>query len=81
MSEEEHTKILNELYEKYIGKKIIVEDEDEPLEVIVVHVDYRKDRQDMNRVEDEYGGIWRLDEIKEVISNENKSRNVRLCQR
>lgn len=58
MSKEEHDDILIELELKWLGKKTPDGDE-----IVSVMVDYRKDHQFMNRVEDEYGNIWFISEL------------------
>ena len=60
MSEEEHKKIVKELENKYVGKLT-----NDKTKIVAVNVDYRKDHQDMNRVEDEWGNIYFISELEE----------------
>lgn len=60
MSEEEHKKIVNELSRVYVGKYT-----PDNTKIVCVYVDYRKENQIMNRVEDELGNIWFLEELGE----------------
>lgn len=64
MTDKEHTEIVNELKEKYVGKYICV-DNDEKHQIRDVYVDYRKDHQFMNRVVDEYGNVWFISSLEE----------------
>lgn len=65
MNEEEHIEMVKQLEKKYLGKKT-----PDNTEIIGVEVDYRKDHQYMNRVEDEYGNIWFIEELEKGVENE-----------
>ena len=60
MSEEEHKKLVKELENKWIGKLT-----PDNTKIRCVYVDYRKEHQEMNRVEDEYGNIFFIGELKD----------------
>ena len=68
MSEEKHNRIVKELENKWKGKLT-----HEGTEILDVYVDYREDHQYMNRVMDEYGTIYFIEELEK--NNENNSRN------
>ena len=58
MSEQEHQKIVDELSKLYVGKFT-----HDNTKIVCVYVDYRKENQCMNRVEDEFGNIWFIEEL------------------
>lgn len=58
MSEEEHKKIVKELEQKFLDKLT-----PDNTCIVAVYVDYRKEHQEMNRVEDEYGNIYFIGEL------------------
>ena len=58
MSEEEHKKIVKELEQKFLDKLTL-----DNTCIVAVYVDYRKEHQEMNRVEDEYGNIYFIGEL------------------
>lgn len=64
-----HTMILKTLEMRWLGKKT-----PDDTEIIAVYVDYRKDHQHMNRVEDEYGNIYFINEL-ESRSKDGQSNN------
>lgn len=59
MNNEEHEKIIKELKGKYLDKLT-----PDNTKIVDVRVDYRKDKQYMNRVEDEYGNIYFISELR-----------------
>ena len=59
MNNEEHEKIIKELTSKYLDKLT-----PDNTKIVDVRVDYRKDKQCMNRVEDEYGNIYFISELR-----------------
>ena len=60
MNEEEHKKLVKELENKWIDKLT-----PDNTKIIGVYVDYRKEHQEMNRVQDEYGNIYFISELKD----------------
>lgn len=67
MTEWEHTKLVNDLEKIYVGKTTI-----DNTKIIRVFVDYRYDCQNMNRLEDDYGNIYFINEFEEEIEEEFK---------
>lgn len=65
MNKEEREKKVKDLSDKWVGKLT----PDESI-ITCVHVDYRLDHQYMNRVEDEYGNIWFIEELEKGEDNE-----------
>lgn len=60
LSENEHSLVVANVELKWVGKRT----RDNTL-ITNVYVDYRKDHQNMNRVGDEYGNIYFIDELLE----------------
>lgn len=58
MNEEEHEILVKKIKEKYISKLT-----PDNTHIIDVYVDYKKEHQEMNRVEDEYGNIYFIREL------------------
>ena len=58
LTETEHTEIYAELYLKYVGKYT-----PDNTRIVDVNVDYRKDHQHMNRVVDENGNTYFIEEL------------------
>lgn len=58
LSEAEHAEIKQKLEEKYLGKRT-------PDDTVIerVFVDYRRYEQDMNRVTDEFGNVYFIEEL------------------
>lgn len=71
LTEEEHSRIINELAKRYVGKYIL-EPDGEYVMISNVLVDYKKNAQHMNRVVDEYGNIHFIDEISVLYIKEEK---------
>lgn len=65
MNKEEHIEIVKQLEKKYLGKKT-----PDNTEIIGVDVDFRKDHQYMNRVFDEYGNYFFINELESWYVNE-----------
>lgn len=65
MNKEEHIEIVKQLEKKYLGKKT-----PDDTTIIAIEVDYRKDHQYMNRVQDEYGNMFFINELESGDSNE-----------
>lgn len=64
MNKEEHIEIVKQLEKQYLGKKT-----PDDTEIVAVEVDYRKDHQYMNRVQDEYGNMFFINELENGDSN------------
>ena len=67
LTQDEHSKILKELEEKWLGNKT-----PDDSEIIEIYVDYRKTHQHMNRVSDEYGNIFFINELEEYYETNKK---------
>ena len=65
LTESEHERIENQLKDRYMGT--LTPDD---TYIVSVHVDYRRDRQDMNRVTDDLGNIYFIEEL-EATSDMN----------
>ena len=68
MTEVEHSNKVAELESIYLGKYL--KDGNEFVKIMGVFVDYRDECQHMNRVGDEYGNIYFIDNIEEVFTYE-----------
>ncbi len=67
MTEEEHRLIEYRLRREWVGRTFRFRDNLQyDITIVDVRVDYRKDRQDMNRLEDNYGNIWFIFEIEDA---------------
>lgn len=67
MTEEEHRLIEYRLRREWVGRTFRYRDNlQDDITIVDVRVDYRKDRQDMNRLEDNYGNIWFIFEIEDA---------------
>lgn len=67
MTEEEHIILLKDLKDKWVGRTFIFADgSEEPFTIMDVYVDYRPERQDMNRVVDDWGNIWFIFELEDA---------------
>ena len=80
MSEEEHRKIVKKLKKKWLGRMFAYKDGSEkPFIIFDVKVDYRPDRQDMNRLVDSWGNVWFISEIENTdlfVEVKRERRNV-----
>ena len=78
MSEEEHKLLEYRLRRDWVGRSFRIKNEsDSDFTIVDVYVDYREDKQSMNRVVDNYGNIWFLFELKdglflEEVTNERR---------
>lgn len=61
MTEEEHNNVLRELCKKWLGRPI-----PEAGSITRIYVDYRKNSQHMNRVEDTDGNIFFINDLEEI---------------
>ena len=61
MTEWEHTKLVNDLEKIYVGRTTR-----DNTKIIRVFVDYRYDCQNMNRLEDDYGNIYFINEFEDI---------------
>lgn len=70
MTEEEHQKNVKKMESKYMGKAVF--NDEEYLTIIGVNVDYRKSRQDMNRLIADDGSVWFISDLNGGVLYDNK---------
>ena len=65
----EHQRVVKELSDKWVGRTFKIEDGVyvETFTIERVEVDFRKNRQDMNRAFDDYGNCWFLLELEDGL--------------
>lgn len=78
MTEEEHKKLYDKLYKKWVGRSFLIDGEGS-FTIRDVYVDYRKGREgrNMDRVVDSWGNIHFIFELEDAlylqeITNEEK---------
>lgn len=72
---ERHDKTLKELEKRYLGKYIYDKEDNEYKKIIGVNVDYDITKQYMNRVNDEDGTIWFINELDGIVYDSKDNRH------